>query len=297
MEQGQEFPTDVVLGAVADGLKHSHPHLHVTLSSNHATFEESLSAAQQSVSGLLDRILLPNKDPVYRQRLREMAVQNQNTDSEGPQLEMGRPIRTAGMLSDESMPTPLSPHRQALLKKRFVDDDNYEPRSPYALNLRPLLSEKTLAAVVGNVVLSAIDYDNNMPRCEMRHVQILWDTGAPITVITSDVLTDEFRKHLSDPVHQPYRNHDMTRVQAGFFFEFSNVMFQQDSIALIVDKEAVPNGRSGIILGQKACIEVLQYRSIPRAILEARGETVEEQFWGDLVVESYVHYDGTLQQV
>ena len=70
-----------------------------------------------------------------------------------------------------------------------------------------------------------------------------------------------------------------------------------DVIAWVVDKEAVPNTRSGIILGQKGCIGVLQYRSIPQSMSQAEGEAIDEMLWGDLMLESYVDLDGTLKEI
>jgi hypothetical protein len=131
----------------------------------------------------------------------------------------------------------------------------------------------------------------------MLRVEMLWDTGAATTVITSDVLAQKFRRHLSDSIHQQNRNHDMTPVQVSFVFEFSNGVFNQESIAWVMTMEANPYMHSGIILGQMACMDSIQFRAIPRAVLEAGGETVEERFWGHLIIESHVDIDGTLQRV
>ncbi|KOS41474.1 hypothetical protein ACN38_g7647 [Penicillium nordicum] len=168
------------------------------------------------------------------------------------------------------------------------------PLRAYALNLRPLLLEDTLATVVANVSLTAVDFDDGMPECELAGIEMLWDTGTAVTIVTADILSDEFRTHLSDSIHNPYRNENMTRVQVSFIFEFSNTLFQHDTMALVVNKEFVPKMRSDIILGQRACLNRIQYRTIPREVLEANGETIEKKFWGDLVIENRVDIDGTL---
>ncbi|CDM27972.1 unnamed protein product [Penicillium roqueforti FM164] len=95
----------------------------------------------------------------------------------------------------------------------------------------------------------------------------------------------------------PYTNSSGTRVQLSFAVEFTNTLFTMTVIAWVVDKEAIPNFRSGMILGQRDCIDAIQYRSIPRSILEARGESVDEKFWGDLILESYVDFDGSLKEI
>ncbi|KAJ5940198.1 hypothetical protein N7516_000366 [Penicillium verrucosum] len=156
------------------------------------------------------------------------------------------------------------------------------PLRAYALNLRPLLLEDTLATVVANVSLTAVDFDDGMPECELAWIEMLWDTGTgtAVTIVTADILSDEFRTHLSDPIHDPYRNENKARFQVSFIFEFSNTLIQHDTMALVVNKEFVPNMRSGIILGQRACLNRIQYRAIPRAVLEANGETIGKEFWG-----------------
>jgi hypothetical protein len=70
-----------------------------------------------------------------------------------------------------------------------------------------------------------------------------------------------------------------------------------DLVAWVVDKNALPNARSVIILGQKGYIDAFQYRSIPRSILEAKGETINKRFWGDLILEGYVDLDGTFKEI
>ncbi|KAJ9490332.1 hypothetical protein VN97_g2924 [Penicillium thymicola] len=308
MEQGQKFPTGVVLGKVADGLKRNHSHLYVTLSSNHATFVEGTSAALQSIAGLPDRLLLPTKNPVHRQKLRELALEHlalenlalenlalENRPSQEPPHRAGRLIRTQGKLSANHKPKPISPEHRALFKKEFYGEENRMlPLRPYALNLRPLLLEDTLATVVAKVSLTAVDFDDGMPECELAGIEMLWDA---VTIVTADILSDEFRTQLSGPIHDPYRNKNMTRVQVSFIFGFSNTLFQHDTMALVVNKEFVPNMRSGIILGQRACLNRIQYRAIPRAVLEANGETIGKEFWGDLVIENGVDIDGTLTQL
>ena len=136
-----------------------------------------------------------------------------------------------------------------------------------------------------------------MPQCRLQGVEMLWDTGTSSTIITKDLLSQDFQAYLSDPIHMPYKNGDGTRVQLSFTLEFTNTLFTMNMIAWVVDKAAIPNLRSGILLGQRDCIDAIQYRSIPRSILKARGESVDEQFWGDIILESYIDSDGSLQEI
>jgi hypothetical protein len=48
------------------------------------------------------------------------------------------------------------------------------------------------------------------------------------------------------------------------------------AVALVVPKETIPNQRSGILLGQTLCIYRLLYRSIPRRLLQVKGENVKD---------------------
>ena len=70
-----------------------------------------------------------------------------------------------------------------------------------------------------------------------------------------------------------------------------------DIVAWVVNKEAVPHLRSSIFLGQKDSVDAIQYRYIPRSIHEARGESVNEKFRGDLTLESYVDSDGCVKEI
>jgi len=129
-----------------------------------------------------------------------------------------------------------------------------------------------------------------MPECQLKGVEILWDTGAASTIITKDLLDEEFQAYLSDPIHMAYHDQNSTRVQISFTLNFTNSLFTMDLTAWVVDKQAVTNMRSAILLGQKG-------RSIPRSVLEARGETIDERCWGDLLLESYVDLDGSLKRI
>ncbi|KAJ9220007.1 hypothetical protein DTO207G8_5306 [Paecilomyces variotii] len=295
MDLSEKYPPSMVLSALADHLHGHHSDLRVALSSNHPAYEEALTATMDCVHGLPDRILLPITNPTRRETLRKLALEDKAL-GDAP-LSSSRPIRTAGRLDPEDFPKPLSPERRALLKKKFLDENDPLPREPYVLELRALRTERTLAAIVGNALITAIDYESGMPVCKLDEVEMLWDTGAATTVITKDLLDEQFQRHLADPICEAYKNQEGTRVQVSINVEFTNTLFRIDSIAWVVEKSGLPNARSGIILGQKACIDRLQYRSIPRSILEAKGEVIEEKFWGDLTLESYVDLDGSLKEI
>ena len=66
-------------------------------------------------------------------------------------------------------------------------------------------------------------------------------------------------------------------------------------VCVVVPRSAVPNGRVGIILGQNMGINRLVYKSVPRAVLSARGESVPETIWGDILIEEYDGIDNVIQ--
>lgn len=50
----------------------------------------------------------------------------------------------------------------------------------------------------------------------------------------------------------------------------------------------MPNGRIGILLGQRGAIDRIVYKSVPRANINAHGESLPPTIWGDVVVEEYL---------
>jgi hypothetical protein len=60
---------------------------------------------------------------------------------------------------------------------------------------------------------------------------------------------------------------------------------------MITPKANMPNQLVGILFGQLGCIDRLEYQSIPREILSARGDTIPEDRWGDIIVTSYRNTD------
>jgi hypothetical protein len=66
---------------------------------------------------------------------------------------------------------------------------------------------------------------------------------------------------------------------------------------MVVAKLDVPNERVCVIFGQSGCIDKIVYRSIPRAALQAKGEDIAEDVWGDIIAEEYVDINDEIQAV
>lgn len=293
----EKYPPSLVLTEIADNLNHYHSELRVTLPINHFTYQQGLSAILDCVGELSDRVLLPTSNPARRRALRLQALESKNVFDEAQPFSSTRQIRTPGNLKPEEYPPPPSPNRRALLKQKFLDENEPLFREPFLLNIPALYTERVLPGIIGNASITAVDWEPGMPKCDLSLIEILWDTGAASTIITKDLLDEQFQSYLSDPIHRDYQSPDGTRVQISFALELTNSVFRMDLIAWVVDKECVPNRQSGVILGQKGCIDALQYRSIPRSILEAQGQAVNERLWGDLILESFVDLDGSLKEI
>ena len=74
----------------------------------------------------------------------------------------------------------------------------------------------------------------------------------------------------------------------------SNTPIEINAIVMVVPKSVVPNERIGILLGQLQCIDRISYHSSPRRVLEAKGEEINEEMWGDIVIDGYVDNDDKL---
>ncbi|KAJ5895427.1 hypothetical protein N7495_007118 [Penicillium taxi] len=285
MDRMNEYTASTILDVVDRILQYRHGNVSVFLHRNTATFEQALLATAEQVREL------PNS-PLY-------GVTPDNPLNVIGTSSSNLPIRTSEKLRFEPMPEPVLGHRRAAFKAKFCGPENQiPPRDPYILQLRATFTEKRLALIRGSVVVSAADWDDGDPRVEMSDIPLLCDTGAYKTIITADMLSPGFVHYLhTDPINAPHRHHGNPRVQVGLLLEFSNSILSLETIATVFEREAVPKIRSGIILGQNGCINSMQYRSIPRAVLEAQVQIIGSEFWGDLVVESFVDLDGILQQL
>ncbi|MCJ1261702.1 uracil DNA glycosylase [Lobaria immixta] len=156
--------------------------------------------------------------------------------------------------------------------------------------LQAHLEEETRATVSGTARLRGIDSIIGDPECDMSSRSILFDPGTHFSVIVEDLLFDQFREYLRSPQNDPYQSEDRTRVQADCTFLFSNHLFEISTIFEVVPRRAAPNGRVGIIIGQKGLLNRKSYRSVPREILKARGNHVEEGIRGDIVIEEHLNF-------
>ncbi|OJD27113.1 hypothetical protein ACJ73_01497 [Blastomyces percursus] len=117
---------------------------------------------------------------------------------------------------------------------------------------------------------------------------MLFDTSAQQTIISSDILAPGFRGYLeNDPVHDPYQPEGGCRVQLIANVEFTNTYIRLCTVALVVNRSAIPNFRPGVIFGQKGCLDSICFRSVPAKFLQAQDDA-----WVDIIVARYIDPDG-----
>ena len=167
-------------------------------------------------------------------------------------------------------------------------------QAPFVLTLHPKLEEGRLALVPCNLALTAIDGAGEEIFLQLDDQEALWDTGADISVITEDLLSNQFLEYLQDDVHKEYRGPRGTQVACSIKLGFSNRAIDMHMIMLVTKRENIPNHRSGIILGQHAFLDRLSYTSSPAAVLNAKGEHIPDNLWGRIDVVDYVTLDGDL---
>jgi hypothetical protein len=101
-------------------------------------------------------------------------------------------------------------------------------------------------------------------------------------VVTDDILPPEFLHHLkSNEYLDQYRlGSDSATVQISMMLRFSNTTRDFDIIASVVPAVRLPNGLSGVLLGQHTLIDSLDCKLTPARILRARGISVPNGHWG-----------------
>lgn len=237
-------------------------------------------------------VMFPPRSEATKQRVRNIALQEQKNESQSSASGMpGLRIRNA--VNPSTLPTPqrASPETRARLKENAKTQPS-SSKDPYVTTVRAYREDTKLAVISGKLMLSGIDGSMSDPSCVVYSSDMLFDPGAQSCWITEDMLNDHFRDYvMNDPINASYRSKDQQTVQVDAAFSFATGVIQMSCVFQIVPRSRVPNQRVGVILGQNTFIDQIVYRSIPRAFLLANGEAVDENVWGDIVVERYVDYE------
>jgi hypothetical protein len=277
-----------LLNQVAMAMNWRHPEISVSVPMV-TTWKTVLRAIDSALGEVDGPIWVHHKRSESRQqKLRQMALQNVKdwSSMSSANTSPGLPIRTQYDIESLPFPKPASEEKRKRLKDEAMSDHHFY--EPYAITLHASLTEKTLPVVKGRVELRGVDYVNGDPIELLEQVDMIWDTGAHQTIITEELLSEPFRRFLKDSRHDNYRLSDGLRVQMDGIIGLSNLPVPITAIVIVVPKTVMPNEHIGILFGQKCCINSISYRSIPRRILQAKGENIGEEMWGDIVIDEFV---------
>jgi hypothetical protein len=288
-----------LLHQVAWDMNFRHPEISVTVP-RVTTWKTVLRAIDSALGEVDGPIMILDKRPEsHRQRrqqiLRQVALQTVKDWSSSANTSPGLPIRTQYDTKSLPFPKPASEETRKRLKEHAKSDHHFY--DPYAFTLHAKITEKTLPVVKAQVLLKGVDHINGDQTEFLQHVDMIWDAGAHRTIITEDLLSESFRQFLKDSRHDDYRLDNGLRVQMDAVIGLSNVPIEINAIVMVVPKSVVPNERIGILFGQLQCIDCISYHSSPRRILEAKGEDINEEVWGDIVIDGYVDDDDKLHSL
>lgn len=268
-----------------------HNNLSITIPT-HTSWRSAIRAVEESMGDIDELIVItpPGADS-HSRRLRQYALrQVGELDSILETHASGLPIRTTVDLQSVGSPPRASENAQTRIREAARDLTEEQLRQPYA-TLRAGIVENCLALVTANVTIQGLDVLVTDPTCRFDVVNMIWDTGAHYTLISEDILPPEFREYLKDSVHDPYRSESGLRLQIEGNIVFTNCFIPIAAVALVVPTATIPNQRAGTLFGQTHCIDRLIHRSIPRCLLQAKGENVADNTWGDFIIEEYLDTD------
>ncbi|KAI1414968.1 hypothetical protein F5Y13DRAFT_10865 [Hypoxylon sp. FL1857] len=188
--------------------------------------------------------------------------------------------------TDVQPPTPPSPERRRILASKFKEGmpsgppSMAVPESPFCENNLPVLK--------ASISIQAIDGEDSDPTENLIAIPMLYDTGAPATIISEELLSPQFQEFLcTDEVH----SQQPRLVQVSANICFTNSVIPLNLIAVVRPKESMPNHFNGVILGQKGAIDSLLAEMVPSNFLpQLSGE-----FWGEIRITRA--YDVILEEV
>lgn len=196
----------------------------------------------------------------------------------------GLRLINAGEINNLPPPTRASSaYRQKLkenlstIPKPFLD--------PYLKTVTLRLESKKLATLCGLLTFSAIDGLEGEQCATVKSTEMLVDTEAQISLVTEDILPENFRTYLTSSIHDSYRSKDGTSVQVDARFSFADRQIDMACVFHVVPRSRIPNNRVGVILGQNSCLDHMVYTLKPRLFIQS---VEEEDFWGDMTIHQYV---------
>ena len=210
-----------------------------------------------------------------------------NVSPPGFNADDGLPIRTP--FPKHQPPPRASPAARDRVRELAKENMGFMDRQPYLIQFRLGITERVLPTVSGTLRLRGIDADpdDKTDECDLNLDGMVWDTGCHSSTLTADILPAKFREYLNSSEHDPYRDASGVRVQIEGYLAFSNTPFTFNTYFTVVPASSVPNGRSGVILGQSGLLNRMMWTAVPRIILELRKEDVGDDIWGDIQVSEW----------
>lgn len=294
-ESNVTLPPQDLLHKVAMAMNRSHLKTQTTVTVPfRTTWREAMKAVEASLGNLDEEFLVfPSGSGSQRRQLREEA---RKSPPSGTPLQrgVGLPIKSSvDIQSLPRQPPPTEENRQVLrnMARQIAQEDVHEP----FLRLEAITSGY-IPTVRGAFFLQAVDGDIDNLTCEVEG-QMIFDTGASRTTIAEELLSEDFRRYLKDPIHDPYRSGNGVACRVEAHLALSNHPITTMAVVMIVPAAHLPNGLVGILFGQSSCINRLNAQMTPRSVLIARGQETSDQVWGEITVTEYVNVDGEISHL
>jgi hypothetical protein len=263
-----------------------------------ATWTTALQAACRSLEPEdQEMVIFPKPTKKRQQAMREFVLSQgfpptSNVPPPGSNADDGLPIRTP-FPKYQPPPRP-SPAARDRVRELAKENMGFRDRQPYLIQFRLGITEQVLPTVSGTLRLRGMDADPNdkTDECNLNLDGMLWDTGCHSCTLTADILPAKFREYLNSSEHDPYRNVSGVRVQVDGYLALSNTRFTFNTYFVVMPASSVPNGRSGVILGQNGLLNRMMWTAVPRIILESRKKDVGDDIWGDIQISEWFDVTG-----
>jgi hypothetical protein len=294
----QGVPTSHLLSEVAASVKSQAPAATSTVP-HRATWTATLQAASLSLEPEdQPMVIFPKPTKERQQAMRDFVLSQRSTLftsnvlPPGSKVDDGLPIRTP--FPKYQVPPRTSPAARDRVRELAKEDMGFRYRQPYLIQFRLGINERILPTVSGSLRLRGIDADpdDKTDECDLNLDGMTWDAGCHSCTLTADILPAKFRKYLNSSEHDPYRDASGLRMQVEGYLALSNTPFTFDTYFTIVPASSLPNGRSGVILGQNGLLNRMAWTAVPRIILELRKEDVGDDIWGDIHVSEWCGVTG-----
>ena len=186
-------------------------------------------------------------------------------------------------ISDRKENMPIrAPHRQLIppassilaqetFRKAALEGNDKEEPFLYTLQLTSRLWCPTIEASLRIETLQQIKPHVTV----ITTPNVLFDTGSAHCYITEDVIPDSFLQRTNEKA-----------VLCYVALNFSNTVIELSILLHILPAGRLPNGLSGVLLGQRTFLDGLHYEAIPREVLLKMGGQCPEGVWGDIIVKT-----------